>query len=84
MGKRLQSEGWEPVATIQEEGETVHMLLKQDEERIAGLIVLVADDSEAVIVNLMGDLQPEMFSDTMVALDLDGDITPEFEVASAP
>ena len=51
-----------------------------DGERIAGLTVLVADRDEAVVVNVMGDLRPEMFSDTMVALDVD--VTPDVQVAS--
>ncbi|MEE4175391.1 MAG: DUF4252 domain-containing protein [Xanthomonadales bacterium] len=75
MGARLQRQGWEPVAVLREAGETVHMLLKpvveDDGQRIAGLTVLVADQHEAVVVNVMGDLKPEFFSDTLVALDVD-------------
>ncbi len=82
MGDRLQNQGWNPVAVMSDEDETVHMLLKSDNERMVGMIVLVADESEAVIVNLMGELQPEMFSDAMVALDVD--MTPKIEIASAP
>lgn len=81
MGKRLQKQGWEPMAVLKEEGETVHMLIKPKHGRIAGLLVLVADQHEAVIVNLMGDLKPEMFTDTMVALDVDA--APHIEVAAA-
>lgn len=81
MGRRFQDQGWEPVAVIKEEGETVHMLLKPVDGQIVGLIVLVAEESEAVIVNLMGDLEPELFTDTMVALDVD--VTPEIQVATS-
>lgn len=75
MGDKLADRGWLPVAVVQDEGETVHMLLKphsdSEGERIAGLTVLVADREEAVLVNVMGDLKPEFFADTMVALDVD-------------
>ena len=84
MGDRLQRQGWEPVAVMREADETVHMLLKpvveDDGQRIAGLTVLVADQQEAVVVNVMGDLKPEFFSDTMVALDVD--VTPDLELAA--
>lgn len=72
MSRRLQDDGWESVMTIREESERVHMLLRTTEGRISGMTVLVSDgESEAVIVNLMGDIRPEQFSDVMVALDVD-------------
>jgi hypothetical protein len=84
MGMKLQQQGWEPVAVLREADETVHMLMKpvegRDGQRIAGLTVLVADQHEAVVVNVMGDLKPEFFSDTMVALDVD--VAPEVQVAA--
>ncbi len=80
MSRELQSDGWEPVALIREEGEQVHMLVKAKPDRILGMVVMVSDNTqEAVLVNLMGDLQPEMFGDVMVALEVD---TPEVRLAS--
>ncbi len=85
MGLKLQDQGWLPVAVVRDEGETVHMLMKpvedEDGQRIAGLTVLVADREEAVLVNVMGDLKPEFFGDTMVALDVD--VAPEVQLAAA-
>ena len=91
MGAKLQRQGWEPVAVLREADETVHTLMKpvegRDGQRIAGLTVLVADQEEAVIVNVMGDIKPEFFADTMVALDVDVgpdvQVTPDIEVAAA-
>ena len=84
MGERLREQGWEPVAVIQEAGETVHMLMKPvgeaPNQRIAGLTVLVADRQEAVVVNVMGELKPELFSSTMAALDVN--VTPQIQVAA--
>lgn len=72
MSSRLQADGWEPVVLIREEQEAVHMLMRVNDQRISGMTVLVSDgESEAVIVNLMGDIQPEQFGDVMVALDVD-------------
>ena len=84
MGTRLQGQGWEPVAVLRDADETVHMLMKpvhdENGRRVAGLTVLVADREEAVVVNVMGDLKPELFTDTMAALDVD--VTPDIQVAS--
>ncbi len=82
MGLRLQDQGWEPVALVREAGETTVMLIKAHGARIAGLTVLSADEHEAVVVNVMGDLRPEMFADTMVALDMD--MTPAVQIAANP
>lgn len=72
MSSDLKNDGWEPVMTVRDDGETVHMLLRVVDARIRGMTVLVSDgESEAVIVNLMGDIKPEQFSEVMVALDVD-------------
>lgn len=68
----LKEDGWEPVMTVRDEHEQVHMLLRMVDKQIRGMTVLVSDgESEAVIVNLMGNIKPEQFSDVMVALDVD-------------
>jgi hypothetical protein len=82
MSAKMQDDGWEPVMLVRDEGETVYMLLRTIDGRIHGMTVMVMDDqSEAVIVNLMGEIEPERFSDVMVALDVDG--VDEVEVAGA-
>ena len=46
--------------------------MKLVDQRICGMTVLVSDgESEAVVINLMGELQPQQFADVMVALDVD-------------
>ena len=73
MSTKLQADGWEPVMLVRQEDETAFMLLRMDGEQILGMTVMVMeDDAEAVIVNLMGDIHPDMFGDVMVALDVDG------------
>jgi hypothetical protein len=64
------------------------MLMRTVDGQICGMTVLVLDgDSEAVIVNLMGEIRPEQFSDVMVALDVDAggvdDLEAEPETAVA-
>ena len=70
MSRDLVEQSWEPVVLVQEEGESTHMLVKMEGEQIRGLAVLTSDGEEVVFVNVMGDLQPEMFNRTIAALDV--------------
>jgi hypothetical protein len=80
MSSRLESQGWEPVVTVQEDGERTRMLVKMQAQNIAGLTVITLDSQEAVIVNVMGSLSPDLFADAMVALQVD---VPVVQVAAA-
>jgi len=72
MSEHLREDGWEPVLLVREQDEEVHMLLRMVNHHISGMTVLVSDgESEAVIINLMGEIRPEQFGDVMVALDVD-------------
>lgn len=72
MSDKLQEGGWDPVMLVRSEGEEAHMLVKVEGDRVAGMTVLVCDgEREAVVINLMGDIRPQQFSNVMVALDVD-------------
>jgi hypothetical protein len=72
MSEKLEADGWERVLLVSSPGEQAHMLVKTSGERICGMTVLASDGhSEAVVINLMGDIQPRQFSDVMVALEVD-------------
>jgi len=82
MSQHLQDDGWEPVMLVREENETTHMLLRTVDGRICGMTVLVSDgESEAVVVNLMGDIKPDQFGEVMVALDVDSPGAEDVKVA---
>ncbi|MEP5766677.1 MAG: DUF4252 domain-containing protein [Halieaceae bacterium] len=81
MSRKLQDDGWQPVVMVQGEGERTVMLVKVRGELMLGITVITCDAEEAVIVNVMGELQPDMFSEAMVALDVD---VPDVQVAQAP
>ena len=70
IGTRLRGAGWEPVIRVREAGETVHVLMKLEQARIAGLTVLASDSLEVVLVNVMGELRPELFGEAMAALEV--------------
>jgi hypothetical protein len=72
MSRKLQAGGWEQVMLVRSDDEQAHMLMKVADDRICGMTVLVSDgDSEAVVINLMGEIRPRQFGDVMVALDVD-------------
>lgn len=79
MGGKLRAQGWEPVVMVQAPGERTLMLMKTRGESIVGLTVITSDAHEAVVVNVMGTLHPDMFAETMVALEVD---MPAVQVAS--
>lgn len=78
MAGNLARDDWTPVMLVREEGECTHMLMRGAGDRIRGLTLITSDGREAVVINVMGDLQPEYFSEAMAALDVDA---PDVEVA---
>ncbi len=82
MQDRLEQDGWEPVMLVRTEDERTHLLLNTNGKRVYGMTLLTSDgDSEAVVINLIGDIQPEFFSDVMVALDIDEGGAQDVQVA---
>jgi len=80
MGGKLLDDGWDPVMLVREEGELVQMYIKSSAESIHGLTIVSADESEVVVVNVMGDIDPVYYGDVMLALDMDD--APEIQVAT--
>ena len=70
MSMALRQRNWEPVILVTEEDERTYMLLKSNADGVVGLTLLTSDTHEAVVINVMGDLNPELFSETMAALEV--------------
>lgn len=71
MHAALCEQHWEPVVAVREANERTYMLVKAGEKGVAGLMVLNSDGEEVVMVNVMGDLRPELFAQTMSALAIE-------------
>ena len=70
---------------VREDEERTQMFLMSSKGQIHGLTLLTSDGySEAVVINLIGDIQPRRFSDVMVALDIDEGDAQEVEVVTEP
>jgi len=84
MSGHLQDDGWESVLLTREENAATHMLLRVVDEQICGMTVLVSDgDSEAVVINLMGEIKPQQFGDVMLALDVDAPGVEDVQLADS-
>jgi hypothetical protein len=64
--QELDSEGWDRVVRVREEGEHVDIYFRMDEasEMIHGIAIMVASPGETVLVNIVGDIS----SDDIAAL----------------
>ena len=79
MGGKLFDDGWDPVMLVREEGELVQMYAKLTGGKMRGLTIVSADESEVVVVNVMGDIDPAYYSDVMLVLNVDD--APDVQVA---
>ena len=85
MSQELRDDGWEPVALVREQEEVMHFLVKVHDGKLCGLTLLTSDgESEAVVINLMGEIQPEQFSEVMLALDVDAPGATDVRLAGGP
>lgn len=82
MSERLLSDDWQAVMLVRDERELTQMLMKTERDRICGLVVMSLGAEEAVLINVMGDLRPELFAGTMAALNVVH--APDLEIAMSP
>ena len=68
----LLGEGWQPVVVMREDGGLASALVMQpDPATIRGLVVMVLDEEELVLVNVMGKMTPATLGAIIEELDLD-------------
>lgn len=74
VSERLESEGWQRMVYIQEEGTRVRIYVTFNESRIAGMTVMAAEEGgdEAVFINLLGEIDPAKIGQAAAALGVDG------------
>lgn len=71
MGSKLINDGWDPVMLTKEGDELVKMFAKPAGDQLKGLTIVSADRDEVVVVNIMGDMNPENYGNVMTALNVD-------------
>lgn len=56
---QMADSGWSQLLSVNEADEQVAILLKLDQERVLGVVVIALGAEEAVFINLIGNIQPE-------------------------
>lgn len=68
--RTLERRGWQAMVRVRDEEDETYIYLLQSGERITGLVVLFADDTEAGLVHIRGDIDPRQLGRVAAALDL--------------
>lgn len=58
--ERLESQGWQRVVFVQEDGEKARVYARMNGQQMDGMTIMVVDSEEAVFVNVAGRIDPEM------------------------
>lgn len=71
--KQLSGMGWESVVTVNSDDEQVRIFMKINGGTVQGITVMAVEPTEAVFVNVIGDLNPEELEKVMDNFDVDVD-----------
>lgn len=71
VSQKLAGLGWEPVVMVNSEDEQVRVFMKINGEMIDGITVMVVGDTEAVFVNVIGDINPAELEKVMDNFDVE-------------
>lgn len=69
--RKLERRGWQAMIRVRDEEEETYIYLLQSGERIRGLVVLFADDTEAGLVHIRGDIDPRQLGRVAAQLNLE-------------
>lgn len=73
ISSKLSDRGWESVVTVNSQDEQVRIFMKINEDRIDGITVMAVEESEAVFVNVIGDINPAQLGKVMENFDIEMD-----------
>jgi len=73
VSQKLSSAGWESVVTVNSADEQVRIFMKIAGDRVEGITVMAVEETEAVFVNVIGDINPEELQRVMENFDVDID-----------
>ena len=70
---KLSSGGWEPVVTVNSADEQVRIFMKINGENVDGITVMAVEETEAVFVNVIGNINPAELERVMKNFDVEID-----------
>jgi hypothetical protein len=62
-------EGWHSVVRVRDDEQEVHILLEERDDQIRGMIIVVAEDEEVVLIRIRGKLQHTVEQAMRMAFD---------------
>ena len=65
--------GWESVVTVNQDQEQVRIFMKMNDGQVQGITVMAVEATEAVFVNVIGNLNPAELEKVMDNFDVDID-----------
>ena len=71
VSNKLSGDGWESVVTVNSEDEQVRIFMKINDDVVQGITVMVVEATEAVFVNVIGDINPAELEKVMDNFDVD-------------
>ncbi len=77
MAQQLQDQGWEAAMTIETREQQVYMHLKIESGKTQGLTAMMVGESEAVFLNIVGEVDPAQVGRLARKFDLDLPVPPQ-------
>lgn len=71
IGGQLDDKGWDMVARVRDAGEQVMVYIRDINEVVEGMVVMVVDEEEAVFVNITGTIDPAQIGRIGSRFDID-------------
>ena len=73
VSDKLRGAGWESVVTVNSADEQVRIFMKINGDLVEGITVMAVEETEAVFVNVIGDLNPDELERVMDNFDVELD-----------
>ena len=73
ISTQLNDRGWESVVTVNSADEQVRIYMKISGEKVEGITVMAVEETEAVFVNVIGDINPAELERVMDNFDVEID-----------
>jgi len=73
ISSKLSASGWESVVTVNSADEQVRVFMKINAETVDGITVMAVEESEAVFVNVIGNINPSELERVMKNFDVEID-----------
>ncbi|MBT8041323.1 MAG: DUF4252 domain-containing protein [Xanthomonadales bacterium] len=73
VSQKLSGAGWESVVSVNSADEQVRIFMMINGDRVEGITVMAVEETEAVFVNVIGDLNPEELERVMDNFDVELD-----------